>query len=124
HRASSLRLRHSLHALVTFYLHHPAPPPDVYTLSLHDALPIYTGRQPGRPPTYIVIDTDAEQAFWLAAGQARTPARRRCRSRCRRSEEHTSELQSPCNLVCRLLPVKKKQTNERNQPNGLVVYCY
>ena len=29
-----------------------------------------TGRQPGRPPTYIVIDTDAEQAFWLAAGQA------------------------------------------------------
>src|SRR5256885_8689798 len=29
---------------------------------------------------------------------------------CRRSEEHTSELQSPCNLVCRLLLEKKKQT--------------
>src|SRR5256885_5384910 len=28
-----------------------------------------------------------------------------------RSEEHTSELQSPCNLVCRLLLEKKKQTN-------------
>src|SRR5256885_9922392 len=28
--------------------------------------------------------------------------------RCGRSEEHTSELQSPCNLVCRLLLVKKK----------------
>src|SRR5256885_12156629 len=27
-----------------------------------------------------------------------------------RSEEHTSELQSPCNLVCRLLPEKKKKT--------------
>src|SRR5256885_5265810 len=27
---------------------------------------------------------------------------------CRRSEEHTSELQSPCNLVCRLLLEKKK----------------
>src|SRR5256885_9376269 len=30
--------------------------------------------------------------------------------RSRRSEEHTSELQSPCNLVCRLLLEKKKQT--------------
>src|SRR5256885_8486045 len=32
-----------------------------------------------------------------------------CRRRARRSEEHTSELQSPCNLVCRLLLEKKKQ---------------
>src|SRR5205807_10457050 len=31
--------------------------------------------------------------------------------RSRRSEEHTSELQSPCNLVCRLLLEKKKQTS-------------
>src|SRR5256885_8406545 len=31
---------------------------------------------------------------------------------CVRSEEHTSELQSPCNLVCRLLLVKKKQLND------------
>src|SRR5256885_4695017 len=30
------------------------------------------------------------------------------RPRCQRSEEHTSELQSPCNLVCRLLLEKKK----------------
>src|SRR5256885_8959510 len=30
----------------------------------------------------------------------------------RRSEEHTSELQSPCNLVCRLLLEKKKHTND------------
>ncbi|CCD85677.1 conserved protein of unknown function; putative Metallophosphoesterase [Bradyrhizobium sp. ORS 285] len=29
-----------------------------------------TGRQPGRPPTYIVIDTGEQRAFWLAAGQA------------------------------------------------------
>src|SRR5256885_12262611 len=34
---------------------------------------------------------------------------RRCFSRCSRSEEHTSELQSPCNLVCRLLLEKKKR---------------
>src|SRR2546426_9051087 len=35
-----------------------------------------------------------------------------------RSEEHTSELQSPCNLVCRLL-LEKKNTSARNQPSGL-----
>src|SRR5256885_7593338 len=36
------------------------------------------------------------------------------RQNCRRSEEHTSELQSPCNLVCRLLLEKKKQVHTRN----------
>src|SRR2546426_8273584 len=35
--------------------------------------------------------------------------RARCRARPLRSEEHTSELQSPCNLVCRLLLEKKKK---------------
>src|SRR2546426_7205041 len=34
----------------------------------------------------------------------------------RRSEEHTSELQSPCNLVCRLLLEKKKTKSRRNEP--------
>src|SRR2546426_6835645 len=34
-----------------------------------------------------------------------------CLPRLQRSEEHTSELQSPCNLVCRLLLEKKKQTH-------------
>src|SRR5256885_5363798 len=35
------------------------------------------------------------------------------RTRAQRSEEHTSELQSPCNLVCRLLLEKKKSTQNR-----------
>src|SRR2546426_10701115 len=39
-----------------------------------------------------------------------------CRTR-RRSEEHTSELQSPCNLVCRLLLEKKKKENSGRQPS-------
>src|SRR5256885_7040134 len=39
----------------------------------------------------------------------RVDATRQRRDRWRRSEEHTSELQSPCNLVCRLLLEKKKQ---------------
>src|SRR5256885_8868639 len=34
-----------------------------------------------------------------------------------RSEEHTSELQSPCNLVCRLLLEKKKRRSSRPSPN-------
>src|SRR5256885_11037395 len=45
----------------------------------------------------------------------RSPAaRRRARTGARRarSEEHTSELQSPCNLVCRLLLVKKNQLRQ------------
>src|SRR6478735_7912559 len=37
------------------------------------------------------------------------PSASTCRSRTRRSEEHTSELQSPCNVVCRLLLEKKQQ---------------
>src|SRR5688500_20095395 len=37
--------------------------------------------------------------------------------RCRQMEEHTSELQSPCNLVCRLLLEKKKQNRMRGASN-------
>src|SRR5256885_3639411 len=36
-----------------------------------------------------------------------------------RSEEHTSELQSPCNLVCRLLLEKKKKTDRRIAPDSI-----
>src|SRR2546426_3274555 len=40
-----------------------------------------------------------------------------------RSEEHTSELQSPCNLVCRLLLEKKKTTkNHHNNTNHTKLY--
>src|SRR2546426_6513634 len=45
------------------------------------------------------------------AAPAYRPHRHRARAR-RRSEEHTSELQSPCNLVCRLLLEKKKETKQ------------
>src|SRR3989454_4740016 len=37
-----------------------------------------------------------------------------------RSEEHTSELQSPCNLVCRLLLEKKKKETNKSHPAGVV----
>src|SRR5205807_10644003 len=89
----------------------------LYTLSLHDALPILPEhhRQP-RP---------AARAAGHRAGHDRgvqrdAGGRRRRqpgpigrwyfdRADAHRSEEHTSELQSPCNLVCRLLLEKKKQ---------------
>src|ERR1022692_3223550 len=40
-----------------------------------------------------------------------------------RSEEHTSELQSPCNLVCRLLLEKKKNKNKNKNPNKPNAVC-
>src|SRR2546426_1296919 len=49
-----------------------------------------------------------EDALRLERAHGLSSAIRRSRSRSR-SEEHTSELQSPCNLVCRLLLEKKKQ---------------
>src|SRR5437762_5149240 len=67
-----------------------APPPDVYTLSLHDALPIW------RSASKI-----ESREFSSAHATVRPPG-------LFRSEEHTSELQSPMYLVCRLLLEKKK----------------
>src|SRR5256885_8062609 len=52
------------------------------------------------------------RGFGFSPGE-QPPGRGCCWWRCRndRSEEHTSELQSPCNLVCRLLLEKKKKKN-------------
>src|SRR5438477_8098580 len=70
------------------------PTTQIYTLSLHDALPISV--DPVAFATVILILTAvAVIASWVPARRAR-------------SEEHTSELQSHVNLVCRLLLEKKK----------------
>src|SRR5437867_6111712 len=85
---------------VSIFFFNPPAPTEAYTLSLHDALPISSRtykRVRHRP---------------LALLRAPIP---RCSNRCatdttrNRSEEHTSELQSPYDLVCRLLLEKKKQ---------------
>src|SRR2546426_7079893 len=49
------------------------------------------------------------------------PARIACSASAskKRSEEHTSELQSPCNLVCRLLLEKKKKTSSEHRCNTI-----
>src|SRR5688572_31545494 len=73
---------------------------EIYTLSLHDALPISWSR------------VRRWAAFRRSAG-SRAPASRGSAQRlcAARSEEHTSELQSQSNLVCRLLLEKKKKMN-------------
>src|SRR5205807_7717626 len=43
-------------------------------------------------------------------------------SAAKRSEEHTSELQSPCNLVCRLLLEKKKKNNGNRELNRSISF--
>src|ERR1041384_8758841 len=71
-----------------FFFNDPATT-EIYTLSLHDALPISTDRRPACP--------------------CARRLRRASRSPASRSEEHTSELQSLAYLVCRLLLYKKTQ---------------
>src|SRR5256885_10492582 len=59
--------------------------------------------------------------FVMAAMRASRPALGVARVLAEyRSEEHTSELQSPCNLVCRLLLEKKKYSRVRTPPSTLV----
>src|SRR5256885_8713916 len=83
---------------------------EIYTLSLHDALPICP--RPGtNEPVGGVPERGAGAHGRRVSGRgprdgSREPARAR-------SEEHTSELQSPCNLVCRLLLEKKNTTTQQ-----------
>src|SRR5690606_41774912 len=103
-----------------FFLFADAPTSAIYTLSLHDALPISLQSQPGRQP---VVTTRAGSSMVpLACVRPYSPncSRRSLRAvligvRSTRSEEHTSELQSRENLVCRLLLEKKKKTKITTQ---------
>src|SRR2546429_7214915 len=92
--------------LVLFFFFNDTATTEIYTLSLHDALPISYSRhfrpscaKPRRP-----VASGAGTIELLAAapdgeGHGNVPSR---------SEEHTSELQSRLHLVCRLLLEKKK----------------
>src|SRR5256885_16544131 len=84
---------------------------EIYTLSLHDALPISTIFTEAGVVTQRVADAAERAGFVFAVDP--TSAEASCiggnvAMNAGRSEEHTSELQSPCNLVCRLLLEKKK----------------
>src|SRR6266566_9896653 len=73
--------------LFFFFFFNDTATTEIYTLSLHDALPI--------PPA---------PGWRRSSGRCSAAISRRARS-----EEHTSELQSPCKLVCRLLLEKKNK---------------
>src|SRR5258708_17639683 len=91
---------------------------EIYTLSLHDALPICLQVAPQR--LRVFHGAQAGDAGPITPGQGQPARSVACLSACpgladwrlrrndRRSEEHTSELQSPDHLVCRLLLEKKK----------------
>src|SRR5205807_6778831 len=88
----------------------------LYPLSLHDALPILLrrglGTRGGGEREHAAGRERRDPAFRFQRGHVHFSCRSRGiapgRTKDARSEEHTSELQSPCNLVCRLLLEKKK----------------
>src|SRR5437868_9815722 len=93
----------------------------IYTLSLHDALPILLAG-PGTAPVRgarrinaVLVAVRAMVVHAVAAGQA---------SGHLRSEEHTSELQSRFDLVCRLLLEKKKYINLISTEHSSGCLCY
>src|SRR5947209_11008606 len=94
-----------------FFFNDPATT-EIYTLSLHDALPIYPEVRFREDPVRML------RAVALAARLDFTidpPVLDAIRlQRHERSEEHTSELQSRQYLVCRLLLEKKKKKNNKN----------
>src|SRR5262249_56689815 len=107
HLSSTRLITHFLFPLLflSFFFTDPATP-EIYTLSLHDALPIF--RQSyrecrRRAPAMVIFDRECGAVIGAHYHRAA------------RSEEHTSELQSLTNLVCRLLLEKKKTSNTRTR---------
>src|SRR5205814_9350138 len=91
-----------------FFFFHDTATTEIYTLSLHDALPISAVSSiTARASTVCAV-----LPFSESVPRARIPACLRVRS-----EEHTSELQSLRHLVCRLLLEKKKKKIRQTTPN-------
>src|SRR5262249_60408386 len=88
----------------------PPPPPQISPLSLHDALPIFASAAASRTRRVRIGLAAAILPFHHPLRLAEQMALVDIISQGRRSEEHTSELQSLTNLVCRLLLEKKKKT--------------
>src|SRR2546430_15070807 len=93
---STLREEHDRVDIRDFFFFNDTATTEIYTLSLHDALPIF---RPTSLEAPIGDDETNRVADVVKDESADTP----------RSEEHTSELQSQSNLVCRLLLEKKNR---------------
>src|SRR5260370_21659357 len=81
-----------------FFFFNDTATTEIYTLSLHDALPIFVEPSVREFESPGQLDTSGEHDSTVVPGLQHKY----------RSEEHTSELQSHLNLVCRLLLEKKK----------------
>src|SRR5690606_41313005 len=110
-------LRYRCCSLLVLFFTDPATP-QIYTLSLHDALPISLFCRIGERIRAVILDAPKQRVvIAVRIVEARDPTAR-CVMRdlvilLERSEEHTSELQSRENLVCRLL-LEKKKKQDRN----------
>src|SRR2546430_11457954 len=97
--------------VVFFFFFNDTATTEIYSLSLHDALPISSAASPEE---------------WQGHHHLRRAPRRSRPAHPavhRRSEEHTSELQSQSNLVCRLLLEKKQPGNERFHSTNSYIRC-
>src|SRR5690349_22451903 len=83
-----------------FFFFNDTATTEIYTLSLHDALPIWMSRSMARRSSQRSSATAGGKRLTISGG---------------RSEEHTSELQSRRDLVCRLLLEKKKKIQSKYQ---------
>src|SRR5260221_4977694 len=94
-----------------FFFFNDTATTEIYTLSLHDALPISRrpGDSTGRCPRGAPRPGARSAALAGAARHWRPTCPSLAQASRRRSEEHTSELQSHSDLVCRLLLEKKKR---------------
>src|SRR3712207_9164184 len=106
----TVQLSHRVLHYCLFFFFNDTATTEIYTLSLHDALPIY--RAPAASPR-----RTRSSASRPGRRRVRPPVPRdsaRAHPAASRSEEHTSELQSRQYLVCRLLLEKKKKTRTKN----------
>src|SRR2546426_255367 len=118
--------------LFCFFFFNDTATTEIYTLSLHDALPIFDDAGPHLLEPRVLLELgagdggpDAPAAAGLfgdppGLGDALDVDDQR---RIDRSEEHTSELQSPCNLVCRLL-LEKKKNQELSRLLSVVLFFF
>src|SRR5438874_13295431 len=97
---------HHLLLFIFFFFFNDTATTEIYTLSLHDALPISCTNGPRKIPPRPRAARPASTIPAISAA---------CAGRRSRSEEHTSELQSRRDLVCRLLLEKKKKKKIHTQ---------
>src|SRR2546428_3844384 len=98
--------------IVFFFFFNDTATTEIYTLSLHDALPIFAF-----PAVGLELDLQAVVREPLEPHRAQRHVQDGADlGRLPRSEEHTSELQSRSDLVCRLLLEKKKKNQSLEQP--------